>query len=703
MDAYASISSFAEEFLQDVVSESEAGGKYSEEAFVEKDCDDILVEAGEIEDWRIVSYRGPAGSGVRVDAWGGDPEDNEAGVLSLIVSDFNPSVGGGRLTKTEMEEIFRRPMKFLRKSLDSKWRNSLEESSRAFGLADLVSQRWGGVNRIRLFLISNRQLSDRVDRMDAGSLDGKEVTYNVWDLKRLYECSNKEREEISIDLERDHGGALPALFAQQAEAEHKSYLTILPGEILARIYDCWGPRLLENNVRVFLQARGKVNKQIKRTLESEPTMFFCYNNGIAATAESVEMTGSDKDRMFLSRMENFQIVNGGQTTASVHRAFRDGKDLSQIFIQMKLSVVEPACTKEVVPRISEYANSQNRVGAADFYSNHPFHIRIEKFSRRIFAPSPDGTLRETKWFYERARGQYADARSLLTRAERKKFDLEHPRSQLFAKTDLAKFINVWRSAPHKVSLGAQKNFVYFLGYIGQKWAKQEDDISEDWYREAIAKAIIFRATEKLVTSQEWYQGGYRANIVAYAIAKMAWDVSGMKKSVDFQKIWRRQSIDEIMESSLALVAGEVHEVLINTSEGIGNVTEWAKKEACWAEVRKLNISWPSDFVHGLISADDKKESDTSARKEQKVLSGIEAQIKVVEAGPEFWRRVWQWGKERGLLSSAENDLFNSVTKYLERAPAEWLRVPSEWQSKNMIEAHHKLWEEGFSEEIPSNK
>ena len=263
---------------------------------------------------------------------------------------------------------------------------------------------------------------------------------------------------------------------------------------------------------------------------------------------------------------------------------------------MKLSVVDPARTGEIVPKISEYANSQNRVNAADFFSNHPFHIRIEIFSRRLFAPSPDGEFRETKWFYERARGQYADARSLLTPAQRNKFGIEYPRSQLFTKTDLAKFINVWRGEPQRVSLGAQKNFVYFAEYIGQKWDKQKDDINEEWFRKAIAKAIIFRTTEKLVSKQEWYQGGYRANIVAYAIAKMAHDVAEMNCSIDFQAIWRRQSVNEIVETNLALVAEKVHDVLIETPEGMSNVTEWAKRQGCWIEIRKLKIDWSSEFV-----------------------------------------------------------------------------------------------------------
>ena len=265
--------------------------------------------------------------------------------------------------------------------------------------------------------------------------------------------------------------------------------------MLAAIYDRWGTRLLEQNVRVFLQHRGKVNKGIRATIENEPNMFFAYNNGITATAEEVAID-DDGGRLLLRRLKNFQIVNGGQTTASIHSAQRGKVDVSQTFVQMKLSVVDPERANRLVPKISEFANSQNRVSAADFFANHPFHVRMEGFSRRIHAPSPDGTFRQSKWFYERARGQYADARGGLTSAQRKKFDLENPRRQLFTKTDLAKFVNVWKERPHEVSLGAQKNFAAFAQRIGQQWETAPDDFNEAWYREAVAKAIVFKATER---------------------------------------------------------------------------------------------------------------------------------------------------------------------------------------------------------------
>ena len=144
---------------------------------------------------------------------------------------------------------------------------------------------------------------------------------------------------------------------------------------------CGGPRLLEQNVRVFLQARSKVNRGIRDTLIHDPEMFFAYNNGITATAQAVDIR-HDRGSLLLQRMTNFQIVNGGQTTASIHSAMRKARDLSQTYVQMKLSVVDSDRATVIVPKISEYANSQNRVMASDFFANHPFHIRVENFSRK---------------------------------------------------------------------------------------------------------------------------------------------------------------------------------------------------------------------------------------------------------------------------------------------------------------------------------
>ena len=691
-----SIEEFAREFFQDVVAESDANGEFMEDIFFQRFCEH-LMEAGEIDAADRVPYLGPPGRGIRVDGYGGDPALDESDTLSLLILDFQQSAEVRRLVGSEMNAIFRRLSNYLRHSLDVRWRDALEESSSAFGLADLIAKRWERIGRVRLVLITNRELSERVDGRPADELDGRTITYSVWDIRRLHRQATigHGREDIDVDLVNDFGGPLPVLAAQQLEADHESYLAIIPGKVLADIYDRWGARILEQNVRVFLQTRGKVNKGIRVTLENEPSMFFAYNNGITATAEAIDIV-NDGGKLLLQRLRNFQIVNGGQTTASIHVALRNKVDVSLTFVQMKLSVVDPERANRLVPKISEFANSQNRVNAADFFSNHPFHVRIEEFSRRIHAPSPDGTFRESKWYYERARGQYADARARLTAAQRRKFDLENPRRQLFTKTDLAKYVSVWEGLPHQVSLGAQKNFAEFARRIGQEWRKASNNFNEDWYREAVAKAIVFKATERLVSDQVWYQGGYRANIVAYAIAKIANDVKQRHRSVDFRKIWRRQAIDPVIEEALAAVAEAVHDVLISPPPRISNVTEWAKKEACWSRVQELDVAWPSAFLDELISTDERRDLERHAKRDQRELNGLQAQIAVVQAGPEFWDKALAWGKERRLLSPTDMGV-------LRVAANRTGRTPTDRQSLRAIDALRRLQSEGFTGALSADR
>ena len=686
------IKEFANEFIQDVLGESDAGKQFMEDAFFDKSCEQ-LEEAGELDTAHRVQFRTPRG--IRVDGYGGDPAES-AGMLILIVLDFHPFPDIRRLTGTEMDAAFRRLSKYLRQALDKRWRDALEETSPAFGLADLIAVRWQDISKIRLLLVSNRELSERVDGRAAADIEGKQVTYSVWDIRRLYSQATVSygREIIEIDLEQDFGGALPILSAQQSDSDYNSYLAVIPGQVLADIYDRWGARLLEQNVRVFLQARAKVNRGIRITLENEPSMFFAYNNGITATAEHIDIA-TEGGQQVLRGLRNFQIVNGGQTTASIHVAKLRKLDLSRTFVQMKLSVVTPERATELVPRISEYANSQNRVNAADFFANHPFHVRVEEFSRRIFAPSQDGTFRQSKWFYERARGQYADARANLTPGKRKKFDLENPRKQLFTKTDLAKFLHVWEGRPHEVSLGAQKNFVAFARRIGRAWERSPDDFNEYWFRVAIAKAIVFRFTERIVSAQKWYEGGYRANIVAYTIAKIANDVGNHGRVVDFESIWKEQKLGTAIEEAVALVAKQVHEVLIHPFPGISNVTEWAKKQSCWNQVQNLSIKWPETFFNKLISTEEQSETARNARQDQRELNSIEAQIAVVQAGGQFWSEALAWGRARNLLTETENRILQVASRVHAKAP-------TERQAIRAIEALKKLQLEGYTAMLPKH-
>jgi hypothetical protein len=680
------VEDFHHEFLQDVAARAESMGEFIETAFVEAFAEN-LCDAGEIDTCDRVQY---ADRGMRVDGYGGDPSEN-GDVLTLLIADFDHQAEIGSLTAADILSAFRKLSKFVQSVRDPEFRAGLEESAPVFGLADLIAARWSSLGQIRMVLVSNRRLATRMEGVKAETIGNISASHSVWDITRLhrYVASGREREELEINLLEQFGSGFPALPAHLKDADYEAYLAVIPGQQLAEIYDRWGARLLEQNVRCFLQFRSKVNKDIRNTISNQPDMFFAFNNGISATAERV-LTRPTESGIEITALTNFQIVNGGQTTASIHAAHtdrRNPRNLSNVFVQMKLSIVKPEHAGEVVPRISEYANSQNKVSAADFFSNHPFHVRIENFSRRMFTAPRDGSFVQSKWFYERARGQYQDARAGLSTSERRKFDIEYPRRQMFTKTDMAKFLWVWEGKPHVVSMGAQKNFADFAAAVGREWEKDNEQFNEGYYKQLVAKAIVFRFMEGLVPQQHWYEGGYRANVVAYGIAKLAQDLGSKGKHIDFEAVWKAQDVPPGLKHALTTAAEAAHSVITNPPAGVRNVTEWAKKPGCWERLREVQVVWPAATWTCTIRQAEVLASVKAAKRTQRLVSGLEAQMIVVGAGAEFWTDVRTWAVDNGQLSPKEREILLVAC----RMPA---MLPSDKQSEVILDCFARLQQEG---------
>ena len=681
------IDEYHKSFMQEIWGSADAERQFAESCFVEI-FGEYLLEAGEFDSFDQTIFRSGIARGIQVDGYAGDPIDTE-GILTLIVSDFHQDENLGTLTMTDIERIFRRVERFFENSLKEDFYTKLEESSPGYGVAQMIFERKSIIRRVRLILVSNRNLSERVQGMEDSKIGPYPVSYSVWDISRLHRLimSGKGKEDLEIDLVNDFETSLQCLPVYLKDAEYLSYLTVIPGGLLADIYDRWGARLLEQNVRCFLQFRGKVNKGMRNTIQNEPQMFFAYNNGITATAESIE-TAEKNGLLQITKIKNLQIVNGGQTTASIFTAREKSRtSVSSIFVQMKLSIVEPDRAMEVVPLISEYANTQNKINAADFFSNHPFHVRMEEFSRRIFAPSPDGTFRESKWFYERARGQYLDAQSMLTPAQKRKFRQEYPRNQVFTKTDLAKFENVWERIPHIVSKGAQFNFAQFAKLIGVRWDADSDQFNEYFFKCSIARAIIFRQLEKIVSSQPWYDGGYRANIVAYSISKLAEMVSEKKMSINFESIWQRQGLSDALFDAIVKISTAVHDVIIDTPEGIKNVTEWAKKPLCWERTRKLAINIPKSLENELVAIGQIKAKKRDACQVQRIDNDVMAQQKVVNLGAPFWSKAIEWCRINHTGSPKDHEIMRVAASIP-------VKIPSGKQSLHLMTVLKRMKDEG---------
>ena len=678
---------FFHDFRQDVLVGSEANQNYQLAEFMEAVTNE-LGETGVSEGFNFCSYR--AQKGMRVDGFW----FNDDGVLDLFIADFDSRTEISSLTKTEVDLAFNRLNRFFVACMEKNLFSDLEETSIEYGLARQINDRKKFIRKVNFFLISERNLSDRVKGLEDVEWNGIAFSYHIWDVARLYRqnSSRGHKEELNIDFEEMFHKGISCLPAHLGEKSLQSYLVVMPGQILASLYEKFGARLLEQNVRCFLQARGNVNKGIRSTIIAEPDMFFAYNNGITATSTDVE-TKITENGLEITNIKDLQIVNGGQTTASLfHTKRKDKASLENIFVQMKLSVVDSQKSEEFVPKISQYANTQNKVNAADFFSNHPFHVRMEEFSRRIWAPAQKGAQRETKWFYERARGQYADAQSKMTPAEAKKYKAENPKPQMFTKTDLAKFENVWDDHPRWVNLGAQKNFARYAYRIGNTWKKNMDEFNELYFKRAIARAICFRTTEKLVSAQPWYNGGYRANIVAYTLSLLAEYGKKNEVSLDFRQIWKSQSITLAMQEAIEVVSKFVSDDLIDPPQGISNVTEWAKKEACWDRLKgrlsEMSRLLPENFKEELVPLKEVIAKKKQAKKKQKIDNGIDAQKRVLEISANNWYKIKVLGESKKLFSNKEL----GVLKIASQIPS---KLPSEKQCMILMEVLEKSDSEGI--------
>ena len=548
--------------------------------------------------------------------------------------------------------------------------------------------------------VTTAGISTTIKILETDSIDGIPSECQIWNIERLFQLcgSDSGRHIIEINFKEYTDKGIPCLEASSvALDDFKSYLCIIPGTALADIYDKFGSSLLEGNVRSFLSTKVAVNKKIRTTILQQPERFFAYNNGISATAMDVQFEHTEQG-LFLVSARDFQIINGGQTTASLSSArynYKDKANLGVIFVQMKLTVINGTLEDDVattlVQNISRSSNSQNKVSDADFFSTHPFHVQMERCSQRLGARGTGGLQFETKWFYERARGQYLQKQMRMTASEKKKFLLQHPKNQLITKTDLAKVRNTWDGLPHIVSKGAQANFMDFAQKISDAWDKDDGLLFGDkYFQESVALCLIFRYTEIMIPHQPWYQQGYRANIVTYTIAILHKLIRTQfpKKDLDLTRIWVRQTIPAAVQNVLVELSKCVYERLTDPMRSIDNVTQWCKREGCWNSVQSIDFKLPSEIEDCLVGQDAMRTVIKEAKAERRIEMDADVMTRVVEIRPNQWHNVMDFAVSRRMITSEEKTALCIACQL----PT---KVPTPAQSRRLIQLLDRLYEEGF--------
>lgn len=667
-------STFREEVL--CASDTETSG-WTTEDFLTNVMMEYLEEAGEVTDPIICPFRG---YGLQMNAYA-ISEDYES--VDIFVSIYSDAESPRSVSQTDIDAAIKRAIQLFHKAINDLY-TSFQKDNDTYEFAITVHQNKDNIKRVRICALTNGLVKPIA--LKNITIGNAEVSFSMWDIDRLYRCvtSGKMRETIVVDFQEKFQTTIPCI-ENSTSNKYSVYLAIINGEMLAALYEEFRDRLLEKNVRSFLQAKGTVNKGIRDTLREEPDMFLAYNNGISVTAENVEIVRDENGKPSIKCIRDMQIVNGGQTTASIFNAKNDRKnatDLSQVYVQMKISVIHSAeDMDEIVPRISTFANTQNKIQVADFSANDPFHRRVEELSRIIWAPAQGG-MKPQNWFYERARGQYADMLSRESTTKRKKEYKEiHP---LFTKTDLAKYENTWDQLPWLVSEGAQKNFHKFMLRLNERKGFVPD---EGYYQNLIAKAILFRQTEKLVQKQQY--GGYRANIVTYTLAFLSYKTA---QCIDLGRIWKEQALSPALEAEIVEISRFVQRLIVNPPGGV-NVGEWCKKEKCWQTIRDYEYTISDDLQSELLSAAG------PVIRSQVVSKGVEslteeelALIEETVAIPaETWFALSRWAKETKNFQPWQRSLLFSVGTLIGRG-----LKPSIKQATHAVKAYKEAVEKGFT-------
>ena len=502
--------------------------------------------------------------------------------VSLYANADEPTAIPDAETKTAVEQCLR----FLTLCAEGKMAPKLDPSSDVRSLAETLQGIYDDLEQIRVYVITDRVAKSK--SFKTRDIGGKAVRLEVMDIQRLHRhwSEGKPRDELIVDFNLVCGGPLPCVYVP-GESDYDYALTAIPAEALRLLYEQFGARLLEANVRSFLSVKGKgVNAGIQNTLRTAPERFMAYNNGIVIVADKMELDkAGDEGSTGILWLKGLQIVNGGQTTASIYftkKKFPE-TDLSRVRVPAKIIVMredDSAKEEALVSDISRYANSQNAVRQSDLSANKPFHVEIEKLSRSVFCPDGVG-----QWFYERAAGSY---NTLLTRegttpAKLKSLKEAVPTARRITKTDLAKYITAWDKKPDIVSLGSQKNFDRFMAGLTPVDGQEAPLPSVADYKAMIAKAKIYRDAQKLI--RPMFQA-FQANVTAYTVSLLS---EKLGRRIDLERVWNDQAASPELLAQIAVWAKEVNEAL-HASAGGKMVSEWAKRPECKEAVMSASYS-----------------------------------------------------------------------------------------------------------------
>src|SRR5574344_24316 len=699
------IEEYRTQFIDELRFNAEHEGTDPETQFISKTLDN-LEEIGELNDPMPMSVeiRGYRGRIMSFDAYAYDEADS---ALILIASDFsNEREIASNLTNSRINDLYVHMRNFIEESVEGHMSEYCDDSDTALLVSKEFKSKIGKglinteILRFKFYIISDSVLSKQVKSISQEPFLERPVELNVWTLERIFQTFSSDSSEViefdTVDFGCD--GIQCIKCEQGGTNDYDAYMGIVPGRFLADIYLRYGSKLLQGNVRAFLSVRGKVNKGIRDTIINHPENFFTFNNGIAIVARSVRFS-SDGTRII--QFKDPQIINGGQTTASLANAIikkeaRNG--METLFVPMKLTVlnVENDMNEEQVKQynnitqtISKCANCQNPVSEADFFSNHPFHVEMEKLSQKVMAPAVGGNPYQTIWFYERSRGKWDQEQMKLTVSQKKKYCESHPKSQVIKKEKLAKCYNTILMNPHQVCQSSAINFSRSGAFVEDMWDNNRDSINDDFFKKCVSTIILFDSLDSMVGKASWYpKGGNKAQIVPYTISKLM-TLLPKECDLDWQYIWQKQTLYPELAEELIRLAYCTHEFLMEQANG-GIVRTISRTLAVWKNFQDYKYTLNENFVSTLASLKENKAVAQSANKTHKFNSLIDAELELFKLGVPYWMKVYNDLVKESVLSFGELEIIKGIASYMSKG-----NLPSAAQCKRLLKIIAKAEDKGY--------
>ena len=699
------IEEYRKQFIDDIRNDASLEGSDPESYFIERVLTD-LEDIGQLSDPipMRVEIRNKKRQILSFDGYSYDEAD---GALVLIISEFtNQRDIAPNLTDSRIQELLEYMQRFIEESVNGNIRYFCDDSDPAVNIASEFRKKIGKgmtateILRFKFIIISNYTLSKQVKNLKRPDFLGRPVELNVWTLERFFQTFVSNSSEILEIETKDYNlDGIPCLKADLGDlSNYDAYLGIVPGEFLAKIYYDYGSRLLQGNVRAFLSFRGNVNKGIRSTIMKQPENFFTYNNGIAIVARSVRFS---TDGTKITYFKDLQIINGGQTTAALASAIIKNeapKGMDNLFVPMKLTVLnvnddmseeQVQNYNELTKTISECANSQNAVKPADFFSNHPFHVKMEQLSRKVMAPPVGGNPYQTVWFYERSRGKWEQEQMKLKAHQRDLFKQKNPKDQLITKEKLAKCYNAILMHPDQVCKSSADNFKIFAPFIDGIYENDRDSINEEFFKRSVCSIIIFDKLDKLISKEEWYpKGGNKAQITPYTISKLM-TLLPKGSDLDWVSIWNKQTLYPALATELLRLAYFTHRYLEKKADG-GLVRSLSRLVGTWNDFKAVDFTLSDVFISSLISKEETKATEKAAKRAHKFNSKIDASVEIFKLGAPYWMGVHNALAKEELLSYGDCDFIRSIASYIGRGS-----LPSPSQCRRLLKIVEKAEEKGY--------